>query len=85
MPSHLPTAPRRQVSAKRQKLLGLKTRDGRMAGDDAKVADLALKASTKVMMMGQREEVRPQARLPRARARVFLRRVSACRGSQRRG
>ncbi|KIZ06716.1 ubiquitin-like domain containing CTD phosphatase 1 [Monoraphidium neglectum] len=45
-----------QVSAKRQKLLGLKTRDGKLAGDEAKVSDLAIKASTKVMMMGQREE-----------------------------
>jgi hypothetical protein len=26
-----------QVSAKRQKLLGLKTRDGKLAGDEAKV------------------------------------------------
>jgi ubiquitin-like domain-containing CTD phosphatase 1 len=37
--------------------LGLKTRDGKLAGDDALVGDLALKASTKIMMMGQREEV----------------------------
>lgn len=44
-----------QVSAKRQKLLGLKTRDGKLAPDDALVSDLALKAATKVMMMGQRE------------------------------
>ncbi|KAI8474471.1 MAG: MGC81798 protein-like protein [Monoraphidium minutum] len=46
-----------QVSAKRQKLLGLKTKDGKLAGDESKVADLAIKASTKIMMMGQREEV----------------------------
>ncbi|GBF89622.1 ubiquitin-like domain-containing CTD phosphatase [Raphidocelis subcapitata] len=45
-----------QVSAKRQKLLGLKTKDGKLAGDDAKVGDLAVKATTKIMMMGQREE-----------------------------
>lgn len=48
----------RQVSAKRQKLLGLKTKDGKLAGDESRVTDLAIKATTKIMMMGQREEVR---------------------------
>jgi len=53
-----PTTTYRQVSAKRQKLLGLKTKDGKLAGDDARVGDLAIKTSTKIMMMGQRDEVR---------------------------
>jgi hypothetical protein len=40
------------VGAKRQKLLGLKTRDGKMAGDSALVADLAIKPGTRIMLMG---------------------------------
>jgi hypothetical protein len=47
--------PPSQVSAKRQKLLGLKTKDGKLAPDAAHVADLAAPAGGKVMMMGQRE------------------------------
>lgn len=42
---------------KRQKLLGLKTKDGKAATDEAVIADLVLKPNTKVMMMGQPEEV----------------------------
>lgn len=41
------------VSAKRVKLLGLKTRGGKPAGDDCPVSELApLKPGTKIMMMG---------------------------------
>ena len=39
---------RTHVDCKRQKLLGLKTRDGKLATDDARVADLAIKPNTKV-------------------------------------
>lgn len=45
------------VDPKRQKLLGLKTKDGKAATDEAVLADLAIKPNTKVMMMGQPEEV----------------------------
>lgn len=45
-----------QVDPKRQKLLGLKTKDGKPATDEAAIADLVIKPSTKVMMMGQPEE-----------------------------
>lgn len=37
-----------QVDPKRQKLLGLKTKDGKMATDEAAIADLAIKPNTKV-------------------------------------
>lgn len=40
------------VQSKRQKLLGLKTKDGKPATDDAPVGSLALKPGVKVMMMG---------------------------------
>lgn len=40
------------VPPDRQKLLGLKGSDGKLAGPDARLADLNLKATTKVMMMG---------------------------------
>lgn len=50
-----------QVDTKRQKLLGLKTKDGKAAGDEAVIADLAIKPNTKVMMMGQPEAVIAQA------------------------
>ena len=40
---------RTQVDVKRQKLLGLKTRDGKMAGDDARLGDLAIKPNAKVL------------------------------------
>jgi hypothetical protein len=46
-----------QVDPKRQKLLGLKTKDGKAATDEAVLADLLIKPNTKVMMMGQPEEV----------------------------
>jgi hypothetical protein len=45
------------VDPKRQKLLGLKTKDGKAATDEAVIADLVIKPSTKVLMMGQPEEV----------------------------
>jgi ubiquitin-like domain-containing CTD phosphatase 1 len=45
------------VDPKRQKLLGLKTKDGKAATDEAVLADLAIKPNAKVMMMGQPEEV----------------------------
>lgn len=40
------------VQPKRQKLLGLKTKQGKMASDDVLVSDLALKAGQKIMMVG---------------------------------
>eukprot|EP00879_Flechtneria_rotunda_P025810 GHRR01027457.1.p1 GENE.GHRR01027457.1~~GHRR01027457.1.p1 ORF type:complete len:318 (+),score=104.28 GHRR01027457.1:538-1491(+) len=46
-----------QVDPKRQKLLGLKTKDGKAACDDATIADLLIKPNAKVMMMGQPEAV----------------------------
>jgi hypothetical protein len=46
-----------RVEPKRQKLIGLKTKDGKAATDEAALSDLAIKPHTKVMMMGQPEEV----------------------------
>lgn len=46
-----------RVEPKRQKLIGLKTKDGKAATDEAALSDLAIKPNTKVMMMGQPEEV----------------------------
>lgn len=46
-----------RVDPKRQKLLGLKTKDGKAATDEAVLSDLVIKPNTKVMMMGQPEEV----------------------------
>ncbi|KAK9830125.1 hypothetical protein WJX72_009902 [[Myrmecia] bisecta] len=43
------------VQPKRQKLLGLKAKGGKLAQDDSLVADLLLKPGAKVMMMGQPE------------------------------
>jgi hypothetical protein len=43
-----------QVDPKRQKLLGLKTKDGKMATDEAAIADLAIKPNTKVHHHAQR-------------------------------
>eukprot|EP00198_Chlamydomonas_reinhardtii_P003012 XP_001692348.1 predicted protein [Chlamydomonas reinhardtii] len=40
------------VLAKRQKILGLKTKDGKAAGDEAPVGELAIKPNVKLMMMG---------------------------------
>lgn len=37
-----------QVDPKRQKLLGLKTKDGKLATDEATIADLAIKPNSKV-------------------------------------
>ncbi|KAF8065667.1 ublcp1 [Scenedesmus sp. PABB004] len=45
------------VDAKRQKLLGLKTRDGKPAPDGAAVSELSLKPGARVMMMGQPDDV----------------------------
>lgn len=46
-----------RVEPKRQKLIGLKTMDGKAATDEAALSDLAIRPNTKVMMMGQPEEV----------------------------
>ncbi|PNW84301.1 hypothetical protein CHLRE_04g228900v5 [Chlamydomonas reinhardtii] len=43
------------VLAKRQKILGLKTKDGKAAGDEAPVGELAIKPNVKLMMMGTPE------------------------------
>eukprot|EP00955_Chlamydomonas_euryale_P099519 365224-Chlamydomonas_euryale.AAC.4 len=43
---------RTTVAPKRQKLLGLKRKDGKPAGDDDALGDLALKPGAKVMLMG---------------------------------
>lgn len=40
------------VSAKKQKLLGLKTTNGKLAADTAKVSELLIKPGMKVMLMG---------------------------------
>lgn len=40
------------VAPKRQKLLGLKRRDGKPAGDEDALGELALKPGAKVMLMG---------------------------------
>jgi ubiquitin-like domain-containing CTD phosphatase 1 len=40
------------VASKRQKILGLKTKDGKMAQDTALVSDLVIKPGTKMMLMG---------------------------------
>lgn len=50
-----------KVQAKRQKLLGLKTKEGKPAGDNDKIADLQIKAGAKIMMMGSPESVIEQA------------------------
>lgn len=46
-----------RVQVKRQKLLGLKTKDGKAASDTEKISNLQIKATSKIMMMGQPEEV----------------------------
>jgi hypothetical protein len=56
------------VGAKRQKLLGLKTKDGKMAGDSALVADLAVKPGTRIMLMGCARRSGRGAQPPRAAA-----------------
>ncbi|KXZ48007.1 hypothetical protein GPECTOR_31g371 [Gonium pectorale] len=43
------------VLAKRQKIIGLKTKEGKLASDDSVVGDLAIKPSVKFMMMGTPE------------------------------
>mmetsp|Transcript_14455 Transcript_14455/g.31326 ORF Transcript_14455/g.31326 Transcript_14455/m.31326 type:complete len:322 (-) Transcript_14455:948-1913(-) len=45
------------VQPKRQKLLGLKTKDGKQPGDDTVISDLQLKPGLKVMMMGSPDTV----------------------------
>jgi ubiquitin-like domain-containing CTD phosphatase 1 len=46
-----------QVDPKRQKLIGLKTKAGKLATDDVSVGDLVIKPNAKIMMMGQPEAV----------------------------
>jgi hypothetical protein len=41
-----------RVQPKRQKLIGLKAKGGKLAGDHALISDLILKPGQKVMMMG---------------------------------
>ncbi len=41
-----------RVSCKRQKLIGMKTRGGKLASDADVVGDLAIKDGAKIMMMG---------------------------------
>lgn len=41
-----------RVQPKRQKLIGLKAKGGKLAGDDVLVSDLALKPGQKIMLMG---------------------------------
>ena len=41
-----------KVPPKRQKLLGLKAKGGKLAGDDVLISDLALKSGQKIMMIG---------------------------------
>lgn len=52
---------RTQVDPKRQKLLGLKTKDGKAATDEAAIGELAIKPNARIMMMGQPEAVLQQA------------------------
>ena len=41
-----------KVPPKRQKLLGLKAKGGKLAGDDVLISDLTLKPGQKIMMVG---------------------------------
>jgi len=43
-----------QVAVKRQKLLGLKTKDNKLAGDDATIANLSIKPNAKVLVICER-------------------------------
>lgn len=45
-----------KVLAKKQKLLGLKTKEGRPAGDDTTVEDILLKPQQRILLMGTPEE-----------------------------
>jgi hypothetical protein len=72
-----------QVDPKRQKLLGLKTKDGKAATDEAVIADLAIKPNAKIMMMGQTEDVIAQAEAeqlaaPEVQVRVVCLRAGWC-------
>ena len=40
------------MSCKRQKIIGMKTRGGKLASDADAVGDLAIKDGAKIMMMG---------------------------------
>jgi ubiquitin-like domain-containing CTD phosphatase 1 len=40
------------INPKRQKLIGLKTKDGKLATDDSIVSHLLLKPGVKIMLMG---------------------------------
>lgn len=42
-----------EVPPKRQKLLGLKARGGKPAGDAASISELVLKPGQRIMMMGR--------------------------------
>ena len=44
------------VKPEHQKLLGLKLKSGKAAGDDSLVGDLNVKPNTKIMMMGSKSE-----------------------------
>lgn len=48
------------VPTERQKLLGLKGPDGKLAGEDVQLALLNLKPTTKVMMMGSADSEEPE-------------------------
>lgn len=41
-----------RVQPKRQKIMGLKAKGGRMAGDDTPLAELVIKPGAKLMMLG---------------------------------
>ena len=41
-----------KVPPKRQKLLGLKAKGGKLAGDDVLIADLSIKPGQKIMLIG---------------------------------
>ena len=46
-----------RVQLKRQKLLGLKAKGGKMATDDILIKDLALKPGQKIMLIGSDSQV----------------------------
>ncbi len=51
-----------QVNPKRQKIIGLKRKDGKPAADEDAVSELALKPGTKLMFMGTPDEVIEEVR-----------------------
>ena len=50
-----------RVQPKRQKLIGLKAKDGKLATDDVMLTDLALKPGQNIMLMGYVENSAPLA------------------------